>query len=133
MAKGDEFIALASNLAMHIAALKPQYVGREDIPADILKKEEEIIIEQLNEKQRPMADKIVPGKLTKFFEEWVLLDQPYVRDDTGKKTVKDLVDELSAKVGEKIIVRRFQRYEVGEGVERAAMNFADEVASIAAG
>ncbi|MCI5065628.1 translation elongation factor Ts [bacterium] len=134
VARGDEFREVASQVALHVAAMNPKYVSIEDIPTELLKKEEEIIIESLAEAQRAKADKIVPGKLRKFYEECVLLEQPFVKDDSGKKTVKDLIEELSMKSGEKVTVRRFMRFEVGEGIEKAdGQSFADEVAATIAG
>ena len=132
VARGDEFKQMARNIAMHVAALKPQYVAVEEVPVSVVRKEEEIFLEQLPEAQRSKADKILPGKIEKFFEEVVLLKQPYVRDDSGKKTIKDLVDDLSAKVGEKVVVRRFQRFEVGEGIEKPITNLAEDVAAMTA-
>lgn len=130
VARGDEFSKAASEIAMHIAAMKPTYVSIEDVPAEIVKKEEEIILETLNDAQKSKADKIIPGKLRKFFEECVLLEQPFVKDDSGKKTVQSLVEELGVKSGEKVTVRRFERFEVGEGIEKSSgQSFADEVAA----
>lgn len=130
VARGEDFQKVASEIAMHVAAMKPQYVSIEDVPQELVKKEEEIILETMNEAQRAKADKIIPGKLRKFFEEVVLLEQPFVKDDSGKKTVKDIVEELGVKCGEKVTVRRFERFEVGEGIEKgSAQSFADEVAA----
>ena len=131
VARSDEFKALAKDIALHIAAMKPTYPNVEDIPAAVIEKEKEIALATLNEGQRKNADKILPGKLEKFYEENVLVKQPFVRDDSGSKTVKDLIDALSMKVGEKIVVRRFVRFEVGEGIEKAEANFAAEVAQMA--
>lgn len=133
VARGADFQEVARGIAMHIAAMQPTYLSREDVPAEILAKEEEIILETLNEKQRGMADKIIPGKLSKFYEEHVLLDQKYVRDDTGNQTISDVVDELSAKVGEKVTLRRFSRFAVGEGIEKQAGNLLEEVNAAIAG
>lgn len=130
VARGEEFKAVARDIAMHVAAMRPSYVNIEDVPSAVLDKEKEILLEQLNEAQRSKADKILPGKIEKYYEENVLLRQPYVKDDSGKKTVKDVVDELSMKVGEKVVIRRMQRFEVGEGIERAQANFVDEVMSM---
>ena len=130
VARGDAFKAVARDLAMHIAAMKPAYLTVEDIPPAVIEKEKEIAIEQLPENQRAKADKILPGKIEKFYEEAVLMRQPFVKDESGKKTVKDIVDELSVKVGEKVVVRRFQRLQVGEGIERAQANLAAEVAAM---
>lgn len=133
VARGNDFREIARGIAMHVAAMNPLYVSQEEVPEAVLAKEKEILIETLNEKQRQMADKILPGKLKKFYEDNVLLDQIYVKDEEGKKTVKEIVDDLSAKVGEKVVVRRFQRFEVGEGIEKKSENLADEVAATIAG
>ncbi len=129
VARSDEFKQLARDLALHIAAMKPQYANVEDVPVAIIEKEKEIALAQLNDAQKKNADKILPGKLEKFYEENVLIRQVFVRDDS--KTVKELIEALSMKVGEKIVVRRFVRFEVGEGIEKAEADFAAEVASMA--
>lgn len=131
VAKGEEFKELARNIAMHIAASKPSYLSVEEIPASVIEKEKEICLEQLNDAQKKNADKILPGKLAKFYESEVLLAQPYIKDDSGQKTIEILVGEYSAKCGEKVVVRRFNRFEVGEGLQKRADNFADEVAALA--
>lgn len=131
VAKGDDFKELARNIAMHVAASKPSYLNVEEVPASVIEKEKEICLEQLNEAQKKNADKILPGKLAKFYESEVLLAQPYIKDDSGQKTIEILVGEYSAKCGEKVVVRRFSRFEVGEGLEKRADNFADEVAALA--
>ena len=130
VARGEEFKELARNIALHVAAMKPRYLTIEEIPASVIEKEKEIYIEQLSEKQRANADKILPGKLEKFYEDSVLLKQLYVKDDSGKKTVQDLIHEVSIKCGEKVALRRFQRFEVGEGIERQQGNLAAEVAAM---
>lgn len=130
VARGEEFRDMAKSIAMQVAAMKPRYVSVEEVPTSVLEKEKEILLEQLNDAQKKNADKILPGKLEKFYEDFVLLKQIYIRDETGKKTIKDLVDDLSIKCGEKVQIRRFSRTEVGEGVERQEQNFADEVASM---
>jgi len=133
VARGDDFKSLARDIALHIAAMKPAYATVEEIPAAILATEKDIALATLNEKQRANADKILPGKLAKFYEETVLLKQPFVRDDSGAKTIEQLIQELSVKCGEKIVVRRFVRMEVGEGIEKQTSNYADEVALTIAG
>lgn len=130
VARGEEFRDLARNIALHVAAMKPRYLSVEEIPASVIDKEKEIYVEQLNEKQRANADKILPGKLEKFYEDVVLLKQIYVKDDSGKKTIQDLIQEVSIKCGEKVALRRFQRFEVGEGIERQQGNLAAEVAAM---
>ena len=130
VARGDEFRKTAKDIAMHVAAMKPAYLSVEDVPASVLAKEQEIITEQLNEAQRAKIDKIMPGKLEAYYQDNVLLKQIYVKDDSGKKTIQDIVNEIGSKVGEKVQIRRFQRYEVGEGVEKQQANLAAEVASM---
>lgn len=127
VAKGEDFKQLARMIAMQVAAMKPSFVSIEEIPTAVIEKEKEILIEQLPADKRAQADKIIPGKLKNFYESNVLLEQGFIKDDSGKKTIKDIVTEYSVKCGEKVQVRRFLRMEVGEGVEKAAGNFADEV------
>ncbi len=128
--RGEEFRQVARDLAMHVAAMKPTYLSVEEVPAAVIEKEKEIALEQLSEAQRSKADKILPGKLEKFYEDTVLLNQPYVKDDSGKKSVKDVIDALGIKVGEKVALRRFQRFEVGEGIQKSQANLAAEVAAM---
>ena len=133
VARGEEFKGVAKDIAMHVAAMKPLYATVEDVPESVIAKEKEIAFEQLSEAQKSKADMILPGKLEKFYEDTVLLRQLYVKDDSGKKTVKDIVEELSVKVGEKVTLRRFQRFEVGEGIQKAQVNLAAEVAATLSG
>jgi elongation factor Ts len=133
VARGEDFKEVARGIAMHVAAMSPPYLSEEDIPEEILEKEKEIVFETLNEKQKGMADKIIPGKLKKFYEEAVLLNQIYVKDESGKKTVKDVIEDLSVKVGEKVRIRRFERFQVGEGIEKKSANLAAEVEATIAG
>lgn len=134
VARGDEFQQLVKDIAMHIAAAEPRYVTREEVPAEALEKEREIARAQaLNDpknanKPEQVIDRIVEGRLNKFYEEAVLMDQPFVKDPA--KTVSELVTEKVAKTGEKITIRRFQRYKMGEGLERRGEDFSDEVASL---
>jgi elongation factor Ts len=133
VARGDEFKAVARDLAMHVAAMKPLYLVSEDVPAAVIEKEKEILLEQLSPEQRSKADKIIPGKIEKFYNDNVLLHQNFVKDDSGKVTVKQIVEQLAIKVGEKVNVRRFQRIEVGEGVQKQQANLAEEVAAMTGG
>lgn len=128
--RGDEFRQLAKDLAMHVAAMKPRYLSVEDVPEQILEKEKEILMEQLNDEQKKKADRILPGKVEKFLESVVLLKQIYIKDETESKTIKALIDDMSMRCGEKVTVRRFSRLEVGEGVEKVAGNLADDVAAM---
>jgi elongation factor Ts len=135
VARGDEFQQLVKDIAMHVAASEPKYVSREDVVAGDLDKEREIARAQAKNdpknasKPDQVIDKIVEGRLNKYYEETVLLDQPFVKDPT--KTVGDLVTEKIAKTGEKITIRRFTRYKMGEGLEKREDDFGGEVASMA--
>ena len=113
VARTDDFRALAKDLALHIASAAPIAVRVEDVPADVIAREREIYVAQLAEEQKPeqVKAKIVEGRLKKFFEERVLLEQKFVKDD--KRTIADLVKELSGKTGESVQVRRFVRFELG--------------------
>ena len=114
VANTDEFNNLCKDIAMHIAAANPQYVSREEIPEEVLEKEKNIMKEQLRQQGKPenILDKIVEGKIEKFYEETCLLDQPFIKDDSMK--VKDLIQNAIARMGENIIVRRFARFQIGE-------------------
>ena len=134
VARGDEFQQLVKDIAMHIAAAEPRYVTREEIPANVLDKEREIARAQakndpkMANKPEQVIEKIVEGRLNKFYEETVLVDQPFVK--APEKTVGELVTEKVSKTGERIAVRRFTRYKMGEGLERRTEDFGGEVASM---
>jgi elongation factor Ts len=115
VARTEPVQELARNLAMQVASANPSYVARENVPADVIEREKEIYRSQLADQKKPQAvlDKIIEGKLGKFFEDVCLLEQAYQRDASGKTKIGDLVNEVSAKTGEKIAVRRFTRYQVG--------------------
>lgn len=112
VAKTEQFRGLARNIAVHVAAAFPLYVRREDVPADEVEREREIYAKQAEGKPAHVVDKIVEGKLKDYFKQNVLLDQEYVREQG--MTIQQLLDDTSAKLGEKIEVRRFTRYRVGE-------------------
>ena len=114
VAKTDDFQDLAKNIAMHIAASSPVGIRPEDVPSDVVEKEKEIYRAQALESGKPekVVDKIVEGKLAKFFKESCLLNQPYVRDPDI--TVADMLNDAIAKIGENITVRRFTRFQIGE-------------------
>ncbi|MCX7973470.1 MAG: translation elongation factor Ts [Candidatus Aminicenantes bacterium] len=114
VARNEEFRELAKNIAMQIAAANPKYIAPEDVPAEIIEKEKEIIQEQLKETKKPaeIIEKIVQGKLNKFYEEVCLLEQPFIRDDKIK--VREFIATHIAKFGENIRVRRFARFELGK-------------------
>ncbi len=128
VARNDDFQALVKELAMHIAAASPQYVRREEVPAEQVEKEKDIHRAQLKEAKKPEAiwEKILVGKIDKYYEQICLLDQTWVKDD--KKKIKDLLTESVAKIGENITVRRFSRFVVGEGIEKKKEDLAAEVA-----
>ncbi|HZE68601.1 MAG TPA: translation elongation factor Ts [Pyrinomonadaceae bacterium] len=134
VARGEEFQQLVKDIAMHIAAAEPRYVTREDVPANALEKEREIARAQAKNdpknanKPDQVIDKIVEGRLNKYYEETVLMDQPFVKQP--EKTVGELVTEKVAKTGERITIRRFTRYKMGEGIERRSDDFGGEVASL---
>lgn len=134
VARGEEFQQLVKDIAMHIAAAEPRYVSREEVPESVLEKEREIARAQarndpkMANKPDQVIEKIVEGRLNKYYEETVLNDQPFVKDPS--KTVAELVTEKIAKTGERISVRRFTRYKMGEGLERRADDFGSEVASM---
>ncbi|MDY5841648.1 MAG: translation elongation factor Ts [Peptoniphilaceae bacterium] len=134
VAKNSEFQEFVKHVCMQVASMNPKYVSREDVPADVVEHEKEVLIQQaMNEsenlpedKRRFIAEKKVEGRLNKFFEEICLLDQAYILDPG--KTVDQVRKDLIAKIGENIIIRRFTRFEVGEGIEKKQENFAEEVA-----
>ena len=116
VARTDDFKALARDVAMHIAATAPLAVSADQLPAEVVERERRIYTEQVAQEGKPEAirAKIVEGKLKKFYAEAVLLDQPFVKDD--KRTVGEVVKELSGKTGENVMVRRFARFQLGEDV-----------------
>lgn len=128
VAKTDEFKEFVRDMAMQVAASNPKYVSIEDVPEEEVEKEKEILIHQVVNEGKPehVASKIVEGRLGKFYEQVCLLEQPFIREPSIK--VKDLLNEKIAKIGENIKIRRFVRYEVGEGLEKREENFAEEVA-----
>ncbi len=127
VARNDMFKDFVRDIAMHIAASNPQYVSIEDVPAEVVEKEKAILKAQaLNEgKPEKIVDKIVEGRISKYFEEICLLEQGFIKDPDKK--VKDVLTEMIATIGEKISIRRFARYERGEGLEKKEENFAEEV------
>ncbi len=128
-AKSEEFIQFVKDCAMQVAAMNPRWVSRDEVPESELEKEREIVRNQaLNEgKPEKIVDKIVDGRMNKFYSDYCLLDQAFVKDDS--KTIADLLQEKILKIGEKISIRRFARYEVGEGIEKKVDDFAAEVAA----
>jgi elongation factor Ts len=127
-AKNEEFKMFVKDIAMQVAAAKPEYVRREDVPAEVIEKEKEILKAQaLNEgKPEKIIEKMVEGRIEKFYKEVCLLDQPWIKDQD--KTIQQLLTEKIATIGENISIRRFARFERGEGITKKEENFADEVA-----
>lgn len=134
VARGEEFQQLVKDVAMHIAASDPKYLTREEVSTGELDKEREILLGQLKNdsknanKPEDVLNKIIEGRIGKYYEENVLLDQAFVKDPS--KTVGELVAEKIASIKENISVRRFTRYKMGEGIEKKADDFASEVASM---
>jgi elongation factor Ts len=134
VARGEEFQQLVKDIAMHIAASDPRFVSRDEVPGEILDKEREILMDQLKNdpknagKPDEVLAKIIEGRLNKYYEESVLLDQPFVKDPS--KTIGELVAEKIGSIKENITIRRFTRYKMGEGIEKKADDFAAEVASM---
>lgn len=134
VARGEEFQQLVKDVAMHIAAADPRYAHRSEVPEADLAKEREILMEQLKNdpknanKPEDVLAKIIEGRLNKYYEENVLVDQPFVKDPS--KTIGELVTEKVASIKENISIRRFARYKMGEGIEKKADDFAAEVASM---
>lgn len=118
VAKTEEFLSLARDMAMQVAAANPSYVHRAEVPEEVLDRERAILRAQARSEGRPegVIDRIVQGRLEKFFSEACLLDQPFIRD--SQVTIEDRIKGLIAQVGENVVVRRFCRYQLGEGVER---------------
>jgi elongation factor Ts len=116
VARTEDFQQLVKDVAMQVAAANPLYVAREHVPGSVVDKEREIYTQQMADQKKPaqVLDKIIEGKLDKFFTETCLLEQPFIKDSSGKTRIKDLVDQATAKLGERVVVKRFARFQVGE-------------------
>ena len=127
VAQNKEFQDFVKDIAMQIAAFKPNYITRDDVPAEEVSKEIEILTEQVKNEGKPEAviQRIVEGKLEKFYQDVCLIEQPFIKDPD--KTIKDVLEDKIMVIGEKISIRRFTRYELGEGLEKKVENFAEEV------
>ncbi|MEG1705209.1 MAG: translation elongation factor Ts [Clostridia bacterium] len=127
VSNNDDFKAFVKDIAMHIAAIGPKYVRREEVPTSIVENEKETLKAQaLNEgKPETVVEKMIEGRINKFFAEICLLEQPFVKNPDI--TVGQLLTDLISKIGENIVIRRFSRFERGEGIEKEESNFADEV------
>jgi len=116
VAKTDDFKALVKDIAMQIAAMNPMYIGRDDVSKDVIEKELEIYRQQGRNEKKPEAilDKIATGRLDKYYQEFCLLEQTFIKD--SGRTIKDLILDMTAKTGEKVTIRRFKRFHLGENV-----------------
>ena len=128
VARGDVFKNLVHDIALQIAAAKPLFVSKEEVPAETLEKEKEILLQQaINEgKPQNIAERMVEGRIKKYYEDNCLLDQKFVKDPD--KTISQLMVEATAQIGEKLSIRRFVRFEMGEGIAKKSENLAEEVA-----
>ena len=129
VARGDQFKELVHDIAMHIAAAKPEYLNSEEVPESVLEHEKAVLRAQAIEEGKPAAivDRMVEGRIKNFYEDNCLLNQKFVKDPS--KTIEQLVIEATAQIGEKISIRRFVRFEMGEGLTKKSENLADEVAA----
>jgi elongation factor Ts len=116
VARTEDFQQLVKDVAMQVAAANPSYVSREEVPGAVVEKEREIYRQQMADQKKPpqVIDKIIEGKLEKFYAESCLLEQPFIRDASGKTRLRDMVDQATSKMGERIVVKRFARFQVGE-------------------
>lgn len=119
VARCETFQELAHAVAMHVAWASPRFLNRESVPEAVLEKEKEIALSQLKPEQQKMAERIVQGKMEKFYADNCLLEQIDVRDPAAKKSIGEIINETSAKVGEKLVLRRYVRFELGEAVDSA--------------
>ncbi|HBR02227.1 MAG TPA: elongation factor Ts [Ruminiclostridium sp.] len=126
-ANNTDFRAFVKDIAMQIAAMTPLYVRREEVPAEVIEKEKEVLKAQAINEGKPahIAEKMVAGRIEKYYKEVCLLEQPFIKD--GEKTVEEILKEKIAAIGENINIRRFVRFEKGEGLEKKDENFAEEV------
>ncbi|MEE2962389.1 MAG: translation elongation factor Ts [Myxococcota bacterium] len=132
VARNDDFQNFVRDVAMHVAAANPQFLSREEVPNDTVEKEKEILSAQIADEGKPaeVIQKIVEGRLNKFFKENCLLEQPFVKEP--KQSVEEIQNDLIAKIGEKIAIRRYTRFELGAGLEKKSEDFAAEVNKMAA-
>ena len=120
VARTEDFKNLVKDIAMQVAASNPLYVSRDDVPAEIIEKEREIYRAQVTNKPPQVVEKIVEGKLEKFYSDMCLLDQIFIKDPEQTLKISNLITEKVAKLGENIVVRRFARFQLGEGVEKVS-------------
>jgi len=118
VARTDDFKELVKDIAMHVAAANPLYLSREDVPQNVVEQEREIYRAQIADKPQHVIEKIVEGKIEKFYSDNCLLDQIFIKDPEQKKRIKDLIAENIARLGENIVIRRFIRFQLGETANR---------------
>lgn len=130
VAKSDQFQQLVKDIAMQIAAAKPLYVNSSEVPAEVLESEKEILRTQAINEGKPaqIVEKMVEGRIKKYYQDFCLMDQTFVKNPD--LTIATLINEATLKIGEKISIRRFARYEMGEGLEKRVDNLAEEVAKM---
>lgn len=114
VARNDDFRNLAKDIAMHVAAANPPYLTSADVPQDVIQKEKDIYRDQVKGKPENIIDKILDGKLKKYYEENCLVDQVFVKDPDGKKKIRDILTDAISRIGENIILKRFVRFQLGE-------------------
>ncbi len=129
VSRNPDFQVFARDVAMQVAAMSPQYLSQDEIPAATIEQEKAIRLDQARQQKKPepVLQKIVEGQMGKWFKEVCLLDQAWVKDPEGKKDIRGLLTDLIGKIGENIKIRRFVRYEVGEGLAKKADDFVEEV------
>jgi elongation factor Ts len=137
VARGEDFRSFVHDLAMHVTAAEPRFISKDDVPSEVLDKEREIALEQARidpknaNKPQQVLDKIVEGRLTKFYQEACLMEQPFIKDQNI--TVGDLVRQMISKTGENIKVRRFTRFKMGEGLDKRVSDLGAEVQELLGG
>jgi elongation factor Ts len=131
--RNEDFQGFVRDVAMHVAAINPRFVRRDEVPADEVERERQVLLDQIRQAGKPeaVAEKMLEGRLGKFFAESCLMEQPFVKQPD--KTVDQVQSELVSKIGERVVVRRFVRFALGEGMEKRSEDFASEVQKAAAG
>jgi elongation factor Ts len=117
VARTEDFKELVKDISMHIAAANPSYISRDEVPQDVIENEKEIYRVQIKDKPQHVIEKIVEGKLDKFYTDTCLLDQIFIKDPEQKKKIKDLISDNIARLGENIVIRRFVRFQLGESAK----------------
>ncbi|MFH1703590.1 MAG: translation elongation factor Ts [Nitrospirota bacterium] len=117
VARTEDFKELVKDISMHIAAANPSYISRDEVPQDVIESEKEIYKVQIKDKPQHVIEKIVEGKLDKFYTDTCLVDQIFIKDPEQKKKIKDLISDNIARLGENIVIRRFVRFQLGESAK----------------